>query len=229
MHRLDARAHPAQPAADVQQARRVDGGHHVGAGRHDVGALVREHRQQGIGVLDGEGAAEAAALGGLRQHQQFEPAHVREQPLGPVADARDPLRVARRVQGDTPRVRRGDVLHDEPANEELGEIEEPAAERFRGVGQPLVPRRARDARQQLAHPAHARGRRRDDCVDAVVPAHQAHEPPREPQRIVPVPAADVHLPATDLFGRKHGLVPEPLEQRAPPRSPSPGTGCRPRR
>ena len=57
------RRQPAQPAADVQQARRVDGGHDLGARGQDVRALVGQHGQRDVGVLDGEGAAEAAALG----------------------------------------------------------------------------------------------------------------------------------------------------------------------
>ena len=57
---------------------------------------------------------------------------------------------------------------------------------------------ARHSRQQLAHPAHARRRRRDDRVHAVVPAHHVHEPPRQPQRVVPVAAVDVHLAAAGL-------------------------------
>ncbi len=139
------RRQPAQPAADVQQARRVDGRDDLGPRRQDAAALVLEHRQRDGGVLDGEGAAEPAALGGVRQLQQLEPAHVREQPLGRVADARHAQRVAGGVQRDAPRVRRADVLHAEAADEELGELEEPAAERLRVRRQPLVALLARDA------------------------------------------------------------------------------------
>ena len=117
--------------------------------------LSVEHRQRDVGVLDREGAAEAAALGGLRQLEQFEPAHTGEQPLGRVADPRHALRVARGMQRDAPRERRAHVLHAEAADEELGELEEPAAERLGVTREPVLPGLARHSRQQLADPADA--------------------------------------------------------------------------
>ena len=49
--------------------------------------LVRAHRHRGVGVLDRERAAEAAALLGRGQVDQRQPAHRAQQPVGPVADA----------------------------------------------------------------------------------------------------------------------------------------------
>ena len=49
-------------AADLHQARAVDGRAHLGARVEDRPALVRHHRRRGLGVLDGERPAEAAAL-----------------------------------------------------------------------------------------------------------------------------------------------------------------------
>ena len=46
--------------------------HTLGAGAHDVGDLVGEHRRRGVGVLDREGAAEAAALVGPGQLDQVD-------------------------------------------------------------------------------------------------------------------------------------------------------------
>ena len=153
-----------------------------------------------VGVLDREGAAEATTLGRLRQLQQLEPAYVREQPLRRVADARHPLRVAGRVQGDaadtdaptssTPRRRTRNSENSKSLS----------AERLRVPRELLLPGLARHARQQLAHPAHARRRRRDDRVHAVVPAHHVHERPRQAQRVVTEAAVDVHLPVRRMAG-----------------------------
>ena len=50
-----------QPTADVHQARAVERGADLGASVEDRADLVGEHRGRGVGVLDRERAAEAAA------------------------------------------------------------------------------------------------------------------------------------------------------------------------
>ena len=61
-----------QHPADVHQAGVVAGDQHLGAGLADVPGLVGAHRHRGVGVLDREGAAEAAALLRGRQVDQLD-------------------------------------------------------------------------------------------------------------------------------------------------------------
>ena len=97
-------------AADVHQARVVGGRADLGARVEDPPQLVREHRHRRVGVLDREGAAEAAALLGLRRARRGRcPATASQQPPRPVADLQQPQRVARRVQRHAVRERRADV------------------------------------------------------------------------------------------------------------------------
>ena len=63
---------PAQPAADVHQARRVAGRADLGAGGQHVADLVGQHRRRGVGVLQRERAAEPAAHVTLRQLDQVD-------------------------------------------------------------------------------------------------------------------------------------------------------------
>ena len=62
MHGFDAGALAVQSAEDVHEAGVVDGGADFGERVFDTAELVGEHGGGDIAVLDGEGAAEAAAL-----------------------------------------------------------------------------------------------------------------------------------------------------------------------
>ena len=75
-----------QRAAEVHQAGVVGGAQHLGAGRLGVAHLVAAHRRRDVGVLDGEGAAESAALLGAGQLHEFQPADGFEQPARAVAE-----------------------------------------------------------------------------------------------------------------------------------------------
>ena len=87
MHRPHARALPAQAAADVHEARVVGGGAHLGAAcRARARSLSASIADRRVGVLDREGAAEAAALGRVRQLDEVDAAHGAQQPQRPVAD-----------------------------------------------------------------------------------------------------------------------------------------------
>ena len=72
MHGPGARPDPGQPAADVHQARAVPGRADLRAGVQHVAHLVGQHRRRGVGVLDRERAAEAAALVRGRQLDQVQ-------------------------------------------------------------------------------------------------------------------------------------------------------------
>jgi hypothetical protein len=119
-----ANASPAarKAAADVHQARRVDGAYDLGPGVEDVADLVRQHRRRHVGVLDREGAAEAAALERIAQLHEIEPAHGAQQALWLVAHAQSAQGVARRVVGDPVWVIRANIVDREHVHEELGEL-----------------------------------------------------------------------------------------------------------
>ena len=91
----------------------VAGGADLGPGAEHVAHLVGQHRRGGVGVLDRERAAEAAAHVGVGQLDQLQPGHVAQQPQRPVADPQHPQRVAGRVVGDPVRVVGADVLDAE--------------------------------------------------------------------------------------------------------------------
>ena len=78
---------PAEHSADLGQARVVPGHHELGAGGRHLPGLLGPHRHRDVGVLHGEGAAEAAALLRPRQLAQVDAAHRPEQLQGAVADA----------------------------------------------------------------------------------------------------------------------------------------------
>src|SRR6478736_3393025 len=111
-----------QQPADVGQARVVAGGQYLGAGVAHVPGLVGAHGHGRVGVLEREGAAEAAALVGGGELQQRQATNVLEQLPRLLADAEHPQRVAGRVVGDRVRVVRAHVGHAEHVDEELREL-----------------------------------------------------------------------------------------------------------
>ena len=139
-----ARQHPA----DVHQAGVVAGDQHLGAGVADVPRLVGAHRDRGVGVLQGEGAAEAAALLGVGQVDQGRGRAPPRAAARPVADAEHPQRVAGRVVGHPVREVGADVGHAEHVDEELAE---------------LVGPRRRSPRRPPPAPGRPTGRRRSSA------------------------------------------------------------------
>ena len=108
-----------------------------------------------------------------------------------------------------------DVRHAEPSHEQLRELEHAGRQVVDGAREIGVAGLAGQLRVELADVADARRGRRDDDL---VPAEHAHEPARQRERVAPVAAVHVHLPAAGLLGREHHLVPEALEhlhRRAP--------------
>ena len=96
-------------------------------GVEDAADLVAEHGHRRVGVLDGERAAEPAALLGPGQLDQVDPPDRPQQPQRGVADAEHPQRVAGRVIRHPVRVIGADVLDPQLVDEELRELEHPAA------------------------------------------------------------------------------------------------------
>ncbi len=73
MARLDANAEPRQLSGDVEEAPEIAGEQCFGAGRGDLGRLVRHHLVGNLGVFDAERAAEAAAHFRTRQLGEAQP------------------------------------------------------------------------------------------------------------------------------------------------------------
>ena len=173
--------------------------------------LVGQHRRRRVGVLDREGAAEAAALLGGRQLDEVEAAHRAQQPHRRVADLQQPQRVARRVVGHAVVERRADVLHPQPPDQELRQLEHARRQRrATSRGERLVAGLGRHPLVALAHHRRARPARRDDRLGV---AEHAHEAPHEPDRLVPVARVGVHLPAAGLLEREVDLHADALEHR----------------
>ena len=82
MERAHAGPLARQRAADVHEARVVARRADLGPGVEHGAHLVGEHGHRGVGVLHGEGAAEAAALARLGQLDQVDAADGPQQPQG---------------------------------------------------------------------------------------------------------------------------------------------------
>jgi hypothetical protein len=102
--------------------------------------------------------------------------------------------------GDAMREPGADVLDAEPADQELGELDNPGAELGKRGIEPGV---------FVAHGGHAGRRRANDDLRA---REDLREAAREHKRLGPVPSVEMHLAAARLRLREVDLVPEPLEQ-----------------
>ena len=87
---------------------------HLGPRVEDAAHLVGKHRRRRVGVLDREGAAEAAALRRVGKLDELEPAHSAKEAVGRVADLKRAQRVTGGVVGHTVRKGSADVLDTEP-------------------------------------------------------------------------------------------------------------------
>ena len=210
VHHPDAGALPREHPADVHQAGVVAGDQHLGAGLADVPRLVGAHRHRGVGVLDREGAAEAAALLRGRQVGEPDPADRLQQPARPVADAEHPQRVAGRVVGHPVREVGADVGHAEHVDEELAELVDPRRGLRDGSLQGGVTGPPGHDRVLVAGGAGARSGRRHDRV---VPGERVDERAHHRHRLVEVAGVDHRLRTAGLrLGELH-VHPQPAQQR----------------
>ena len=207
--RIDPGALAMKGAADVHEARVIGRGAVLGPGVEHAADLVREHGHRRIGVLDGERAAEAAALVGVLELDQVDPPDLAEQPLGRIADPEHPLRVAGRVERHPVGEIGADVVDPELVDEERRELEHAGDQVADGLRQPLIAGQLGHLGIELVHHPHARGRRRDDQLGV---AEDLDEVPDQRDRLALVAGVVVHLPATGLGGREVDRVAEPLEQ-----------------
>ena len=170
--------------------------------------LVRAHRHRDVGVLDGERAAEAAALVGARQVDEAEPVHGPEQPARPVADLQQPERVAGRVQRDRPiELAPTSVTPRSSTSSSL-------SSRTPGHAAPRPPPGAPIARiggEDRVVEADHRGARRGGRDDPVVRLELRDEPADDAAAPGRVAGVEVHLAAARLVGRELDGHPEPLE------------------
>ena len=79
MDGADAGALAAEGTADVHEAGVIGPGAGFGVGAEDALDFVGEHGGGDVGILDGEGAAEAAALVGVGEFEEGETFHLLEE------------------------------------------------------------------------------------------------------------------------------------------------------
>lgn len=191
----------AQYAPDVHEAGVVGAAQDVGPGGDGVTDLVLPHRGRNIGVLQSEGAAEAAALLGAGQFAQLQPVDGFQQPPGPVAEAEEPQPVAGRVVGHGVREVGPDVGHPEHVHEELGQLVGAGGER-RGGG-------VADLRIVPADHGGA-GTGRGDHV--LVPLEGGRGPAYQRLGLAPVAGVELGLAAAGLCLGEVDLHPEAFEE-----------------
>ena len=115
---------PGEAAVDVHEAGVVARGADFGARLRNGVHLFVQHGGGDFGVLDGEGAAEAAALIGIGEFDESEALDGFEQALRLVADVERAQGVAGGVDGDGVGVRGADIGNAEFVDEEFGELED---------------------------------------------------------------------------------------------------------
>jgi L-rhamnose isomerase / sugar isomerase len=207
VRRPHAGAKARQGPADLEQARVVEGRAHLGTRVEDASHLVAEDRRGGLGILDGERPAEAAAFAAARKIDEVEAADGVEQSPRRVADTQDPQRMARRVVGHPMRVGSADVVQPEALDEELAQLQHTRRQRLDLTLQRRVPLGER--RVVVPNRPDARGRRSNHHLRV---GEHANESAGQRPGFNPVAGVEVHLSAAGLSGRKLDLVPESLEQ-----------------
>ena len=88
---------------------------------HGAG-FVRQHRRGDVGILDGECAAEAAALVDGRQIDELNAAHIPQQPKGNVAQVQAAQGMAAGVVGHAMRISGASVFHAKLVHQKFGEL-----------------------------------------------------------------------------------------------------------
>jgi len=103
----------------VHEAGVIAGGADFGAGAEDGGSFFSEHGGGDVGIFDGEGSAEAAALFGVGEIDELDAADVLEEAHGAVAEVEGAEAVAAGVVGDAVGVVGSYVFEAEAVGEEL--------------------------------------------------------------------------------------------------------------
>ena len=200
----------AQRAADVHEAGGVRRGADLGAGRQHVADLVGEHRHRGVGVLQGEGAAEPAALLAPRADR---PGRCRAPPRAAAAAGRP--RRARAASGRWGGRSRG-AGTTRPRPRRRGRPRAARSARAGAIPAPPAPPAsdsspASAARRGASSRSHAgtRGRR---THDELLAGEDPGGAPRQVERLVAVAGVAVHLAAAGLLLGERHLASEALQQ-----------------
>jgi hypothetical protein len=199
-------------ALDMHEAAVIAGCTDFSVRGEDGFGLLCEHGGGDVGILDGEGSTEAAALLEGGKLDEFDAAHFVQETHGAVAEGEVAKAVAAGVVGDAVRVVGADVFEAKAVGEKLGELKDPGqqlGDRVFEVGiAGLTGHLTRHLRVVIAHHGDAGGGRDDDgfCVRELV-----DEALQEGHGLGLVAGVVVHLAAAGLAWRKVYGVPEALE------------------
>ena len=201
-----------QRAADVEQAGGIAGGDELRAGGLDGHDLVGDHRRGGFGVLDAEGAAEAAAFLGAGQVDQVDALDGAQQLQRPVADVEDAQAVARGVVRHPVGEVGPDVGDAGDVDDELRQVQRlvRAGLGHRGLGGGAEARG--DHGVLVAHGAGAGAGRGDHVIDGRI-GERVRVGVDLRQRLLLVSGVDVHLTATRLLLGEDDVAAEAGEDR----------------
>jgi len=104
---------------------------------------------------------------------------------------------------------RADVLHADPVDEQLGQLQHPRHDRIDLGHERVVARPPSQLRIRITDHPDARRRRRHDHLRV---GERLDEPPHERDRLTRVAGVGVHLPAAGLLGGEVDRHPQPLQQ-----------------
>jgi len=208
MDGADAGTLAAEGAADVHEAGVIGAGAGFGARAEDALELVGEHGGGDVGILDGEGAAEAAALVGVGEWEEGEAFDLLEEVGGFGAEVERAEAVAGGVEGDGMGVEGADVGDAELVGEEFGELED-AGEDGGDLGlEDGVVELLGHFGVVIAHHGDTGGGGADDDFGV---GEDLEELPEEGVGILAVAGIVVHLAATGLGGAEFDGVAEAFE------------------
>ena len=195
-------------AVDVHEAAIIDGGADFCAGIQHSADFVGEHGGGDIGILDGEGAAEAAALLNILDGLQIEPSHVFQQTDGNVAEVQAAHGVATSVIGNLVRIGRADIVDAELADEEFGEFVNAREKRFDICDELCIAVHLGGFEVVIAHHGDAGGGWNDDGFCILIDADKVTDDRDGFAQVASIP---VHLTAAGLLGAELDFMAEALE------------------
>ena len=208
MHAADAGLIAAERAADMQEARIIGSGADFRAGVENAANFVGKHGSGYVGILDGEGAAEAAALINTCKRRERKAADSLQETLRFVANLKRTERMTRHVQRDGMREERTDIGDTEFIYEQLGKFEDARDELVYFADQSFVARSLSHFGEVIADHRHARGGRHADGFGA---AKRLDEMAHELASLGVIAGVEMHLAATGLGGAEFDGVAQALE------------------
>ena len=197
-----------QAAVDLHEAGVVERGDDFGFGFEDARLFLSEHGEGDVGVLDGEGSAEAAALVFVGEFDEAEAADLLEELEGAVGDVEHAEGVAGGVIGDGVGEGGADVGDAKMVGEQFGELEDAGEQELNFLEEQCVVLVASDELVVLAHHGDAGGGRNADGFGV---AEGADEVADERDGLSVVAGVVVHLSAACLGERELDGVAEAFE------------------